>query len=221
MSNWYRNKRKNAGLSKYEVSSNLGIGLTPYEQVESGQLSLNDNYLERFNYIINNNVEIHENFKQKLLKVYEAINNGTLKKRMYDLNHNFKTLSEMTGFSVSRCNYAINKITEDTKKCASDDSRCYLYDFLMSDLNKYTSAKKTIHREKRIKSNDTSATEHRNNSIIDNVDNIDNSSKELETIKTSDNIIDDEKLNNSDTKELILTIIRSYENIIIKLIDKI
>ena len=148
----YRKKRREAGISVYTMSKELGVDYDKYKEVERKKRPLEKEYLDKFLNTIENATEIRIKHIEKMAKVKEEIENGTLRQLVDDMGYSCTEVANALGITPTNISYAFQWGHAN----ASEETRERLYDFLHNPFNKKIIEEKPVE----IKRTTNSSTKH-------------------------------------------------------------
>ncbi len=126
----YRAKRNAKGLSAYTVSSRLGIDYNLYLEIEKRKRNLEGNRINKFQEILNNNVQIKLEYAQKMKVVEEWYESGQAKRALKDFGYTTSSLAKILKVSQPHISNTLNGRGKGL------DLKERIYDFLHDNLNK-------------------------------------------------------------------------------------
>ena len=219
----YYKRRTESGLTRYTVAREMGIPLSKWKEIEEGFIPLENEWVDKFNDVINRAKEIKFNRIGKMQKVKEAIKNGSLKERMIKQGYTMVGLSKHLDIGATCCNYVIAG-----KPQVSEDAMEQVYDYLMNPLNKNLNPTKRGRKNMKKEEVNEDTVQAVANAIVlqaneDNkpvekiVNEIVDESKDNGFTGTKPNIDNEERIKKLEReKEILITQLMRYE----KLIDK-
>lgn len=139
----YRIRRNLKHLSVYTVAKNLGVDYNKYVQVERGERSLEKEYVDKFQKIMDNATSIKLERSMKMARIRPLFANGVLKEKVKEYGYTHSELGEALGLTQG----TISNAFSGNLKITSDDTMERIYDFLNEPFNKKVSA--TINQGKR------------------------------------------------------------------------
>ena len=126
----YRQKRIASGISLYTMAKELGIDKNKYKEVESNNLSLTGDLLDKFMATLDRGKELNFNRLVKMKSVNEWLLSGQARKDMERMGYDQKSLAKALNCHYTYVCHAL------VRADASDDFKEELYDFLHNSLNK-------------------------------------------------------------------------------------
>lgn len=144
----YRQKRNNARISAYTMAKELGVSKEKYLKLEKNGISLENELLDKFNYVINNAKEINLNRMARLQEINEWYKSGKGLEKLKMMGYNYNSIAYEIGQKGSG---NICKIFKGKEDSPNYDLKEEVYDFLNNPLNKNLNPElqKTRSREKK------------------------------------------------------------------------
>lgn len=128
----YRKRRNQIGLSVYTVARELGVDYDKYLEVEKGKRPLEQEYIDKFQNIIENATQIKLERAMKMARIKPLFTNGEIKQKISDYGYTHSELGKMLGMSQGNVSNAFS----NNPKLTSDDTIERIYDFLNNPFNK-------------------------------------------------------------------------------------
>ena len=127
-----RQRRLLRGLKAYTVAKELGIDYNTYMEVERGNRALADEYLDKFMNVMANAKEIKLNRLEKIKKMNEEFDNGTMTELAKEMGYTHSELAEKLGLVQG----TISNNLRNDPRYISEETRERIYDFLHNPINK-------------------------------------------------------------------------------------
>lgn len=128
----YRKRRNQIGLSVYTVARELGVDYDKYLEVEKGKRPLEQEYVDKFQNIIENATQIKLERAMKMARIKPLFTNGEIKQKISDYGYTHSELGKALGLTQG----AISNAFSGNSKLTSDDTIERIYDFLNNPFNK-------------------------------------------------------------------------------------